>query len=212
VAVLHPLAAALAAQYERRSTAPVLPGAPSGWRNVFNAPQETTFFVDEQKVCVRYGYHRRSLGDQPALTAEIDGEAVGGVVVRQLSATHVDLDINGVRRQVHVHRVADLSFVDSALGSTVLREEARFPAPSETRVAGSLVSPMPGTVVRAEVAIGQMVMKGAAIVVLEAMKMEHVIRAPGDGIVRELRVEAGQTVDVGVVLAVLEDVAEDSNG
>jgi propionyl-CoA carboxylase alpha chain len=211
-AALHPLAAALAAQYERRSTAQVLRGVPSGWRNVFNSQQETTFFVDEKKVCVRYGYRRRSLGDPRVLAATIDGDAVADVAVRRLSASHVDLDINGVRRQIQVHRVGDLVFVDSSLGSTVLREEVRFPAPSESHVAGSLVSPMPGTVVRTEVTLGQMVMKGAAIVVLEAMKMEHVIRAPADGIVRDLRVEAGQTVDVGVVLAVLEDVAEDPNG
>jgi propionyl-CoA carboxylase alpha chain len=208
MAVVHPLAAALAAQWERRTTAPVLQSIPSGWRNVPNSLQQVVFIVNDERVCVRYGFHRTSPAGVRVLTAVIGEGEIARIVVRHLSERLVDLEVEGVRRQVGVHRVGDLVFVDSALGSNVLREESRFPAPEDSQVAGSLLAPIPGTVVRTEVAVGDKVVKGAAVVVLEAMKMEHVIRAPTDGVVMEIRIEPGQTVDVGVVLAVVEESPE----
>jgi propionyl-CoA carboxylase alpha chain len=64
---------------------------------------------------------------------------------------------------------------------------------------------MPGTVVRVEVTEGQPVRAGAVVVVLEAMKMEHVVRAPTDGILTSLHAEVGVTVDTGHVLAVVSE-------
>ena len=65
---------------------------------------------------------------------------------------------------------------------------------------GDLVSPMPGRVRRILVADGQSVARGEVLLVLEAMKMEHAIRAPKEGTVR-LRVAEGDLVDAGVELA-----------
>jgi propionyl-CoA carboxylase alpha chain len=62
---------------------------------------------------------------------------------------------------------------------------------------------MPGTVTRVAVAAGDTVPAGALVLVLEAMKMEHPVHAPQDGVVAELPVRAGQQVDGGSVLAVL---------
>ena len=64
---------------------------------------------------------------------------------------------------------------------------------------------MPGTVVRVEATVGDRVEAGAAIVVIEAMKMEHQIRAPHAGTLAELRVEVGTQVDTGEVLAVVDE-------
>lgn len=60
---------------------------------------------------------------------------------------------------------------------------------------------MPGRIVRVSVKKGDSVRKGASLLVLEAMKMENDIQAPADGIVDELFVEAGQTVESGAELA-----------
>jgi propionyl-CoA carboxylase alpha chain len=65
---------------------------------------------------------------------------------------------------------------------------------------------MPGTVVRVAVALGATVTAGAPVIVLEAMKMEHTVPAPHDGTVEEVNVEVGQTVDVGMVLAMVKEV------
>ncbi len=68
---------------------------------------------------------------------------------------------------------------------------------------GDLISPMPGRVRRTLVANGERVARGQALLVLEAMKMEHSIRAPRDGSVR-LRVREGDLVEAGVELAEIE--------
>ncbi|WP_188298928.1 biotin carboxylase N-terminal domain-containing protein [Streptomyces sp. CBMA156] len=73
---------------------------------------------------------------------------------------------------------------------------------------GALTAPMPGTVTVVKTTAGETVRKGQALLVLEAMKMEHVIAAPHDGVVAELRATAGATVameDLLVVVAPVED-------
>ncbi|GAA1387635.1 acetyl-CoA carboxylase biotin carboxylase subunit [Pseudonocardia kongjuensis] len=69
---------------------------------------------------------------------------------------------------------------------------------------GPVVSPMPGTVTVVEVAEGDTVTAGQKLVVVEAMKMEHVLTAPVDGTVRELRARPGATVAKDAVLCVVE--------
>jgi biotin carboxyl carrier protein len=101
--------------------------------------------------------------------------------------------------------VGEAVYVDSPLGSAEFFEVERFPDPQGAEEAGSLHAPMPGTVVRVEVEEGQLVRAGAVVVVLEAMKMEHVVRAPIAGIVASLHAEVGVTVDTGHVLAVVHE-------
>jgi biotin carboxyl carrier protein len=120
----------------------------------------------------------------------------------------VVLTLDGVRRAVDVHRVGDAGWLDSPLGATELVEVPRFPEPVAAEEPGSLRAPMPGTVVRVEVAEGTAVRAGEVVVVLEAMKMEHAVRAPAAGRVAALPVAAGQTVEAGQVLAVLGEDPE----
>ncbi|MDQ4119528.1 MAG: acetyl/propionyl/methylcrotonyl-CoA carboxylase subunit alpha [Actinomycetota bacterium] len=77
---------------------------------------------------------------------------------------------------------------------------------------GPVVSPMPGTVTVVEVAEGDRVTAGATLVVVEAMKMEHVLTAPVDGTVRELRARAGGTVARGDVLVMVEPTHREGSG
>ncbi|MEV0277308.1 biotin carboxylase N-terminal domain-containing protein [Streptomyces sp. NPDC050610] len=69
--------------------------------------------------------------------------------------------------------------------------------------AGALTAPMPGTVTVVKAAVGDEVTAGQSLLVVEAMKMEHVIAAPHDGRVTELDVTAGSTVAMDQVLAVV---------
>ncbi|WP_329580196.1 ATP-grasp domain-containing protein [Kitasatospora sp. NBC_01250] len=75
---------------------------------------------------------------------------------------------------------------------------------------GALTAPMPGTVTVVKAAVGEVVRRGQALMVLEAMKMEHVIAAPHDGVVSELHAVAGATVAMEQLLAVVlpEESAE----
>jgi propionyl-CoA carboxylase alpha chain len=69
--------------------------------------------------------------------------------------------------------------------------------------AGSLLAPMPGSIVRIAVTVGDPVRAGQPILWLEAMKMQHRVNAPADGVVAELPVSEGQQIEVGAVLAVV---------
>ncbi|WP_130798923.1 acetyl/propionyl/methylcrotonyl-CoA carboxylase subunit alpha [Streptomyces otsuchiensis] len=70
--------------------------------------------------------------------------------------------------------------------------------------ADALTAPMPGTVTLVKAAVGDRVTAGQALLIVEAMKMEHVISAPHDGTVTELDVRAGTTVAMDQVLAVVD--------
>lgn len=71
--------------------------------------------------------------------------------------------------------------------------------------AGIIRAPMPGLVLRIEVAEGQSVQAGAGLVVLEAMKMENEIRVPVDGVIRKILVKPGQAVEKGAHLIELAE-------
>ena len=90
--------------------------------------------------------------------------------------------------------------------SWAIREQEALEAAAEEAAGagGPVLSPMPGTVTVVEVAEGQRVAAGQRLVVVEAMKMEHVLTAPVDGTVRELRARPGATVAKDAVLLVVE--------
>ncbi|WP_294121796.1 acetyl/propionyl/methylcrotonyl-CoA carboxylase subunit alpha [Sphingomonas sp.] len=69
---------------------------------------------------------------------------------------------------------------------------------------GAIIAPMPGKVTSVEVKQGEKVTKGQRLLTLEAMKMEHGLAAPFDGVVAELNAKAGAQVQVDAVLAVVE--------
>ena len=69
---------------------------------------------------------------------------------------------------------------------------------------GSLAAPMPGRIVQVMSRPGEAVKKGQALLILEAMKMEHTITAPADGVVKEIHFAAGEQVVEGVELVTLE--------
>ena len=196
---MHALATALADQALRRAGTSVLPGVPSGWRNVPNARQQVGYQVAERRFGVEYGIRG------PFVDAAVDGVELGPVLLHGCTAAEVDLQIDGVRRLVTVARAGDVRYAASALGATTLVEQPRFPETQQQATAGSLLAPMPGTVVRVEAQLGDAVHAGQVLVVLEAMKMEHSVRTPHEGTLARLNVSAGQTVDVGTVLAVVEN-------
>jgi len=115
------------------------------------------------------------------------------------------------RRKVHVEVEGKRYEVDFT--ETLTAEAARVkPTPPDLSGLGgasahgeTLVAPMRGTIVRTLVDLGALVKAGDAIIVLEAMKMENMVLCHRDGVLKELRVKAGDTVSMGAALAVIED-------
>jgi propionyl-CoA carboxylase alpha chain len=110
-------------------------------------------------------------------------------------------DDHGVAQSFAVARHSADVYVDSAQGPVHLVAQPRFPEPGSAVEKGSLVAPMPGNVIRLGAAVGDTVTAGQPLIWLEAMKMEHTITAPSDGVLAELNVDTGHQVEVGAVLA-----------
>ncbi|HWM97745.1 MAG TPA: biotin carboxylase N-terminal domain-containing protein [Streptosporangiaceae bacterium] len=193
----HALAAALARQARHRAGAPVLGTLPSGWRNVFSAPQRVSYTAVGDVCAVSY----RIRGN--TVSAEVN-EVPLTALVHSATPDLVDLEIGGTRRVYLVNRVGADTYVDASDGSTALSEPPRFGDPTKLAPAGSLLAPMPGLVLRVLAEPGAVVTAGQPLLVLEAMKMEQTVSAPADGVVAELRAKAGEQVSTGQVLAVLE--------
>jgi propionyl-CoA carboxylase alpha chain/3-methylcrotonyl-CoA carboxylase alpha subunit len=92
-------------------------------------------------------------------------------------------------------------------GSAYEFTEAAIARGAETVGDGAILSPMPGKVILVSSAVGESVRKGQPLLTLEAMKMEHVLTAPFDGVVASLDAREGDQVAEGVVLIRLEKPA-----
>ncbi|WP_028643855.1 acetyl/propionyl/methylcrotonyl-CoA carboxylase subunit alpha [Nocardioides sp. URHA0020] len=181
------VAAAIALAEATRQARTVQRGIPVAWRNVVSQPQRTLF----EEVSVEWSGGR-------------DGYVVDGCTVVAASPTRVTLETDGVRTTYDVAVVGAAVDVDGPHGHVRLTRVPRFVDPADTVASGSLLAPMPGTVVRVAVEPGQSVSAGDPVLVLEAMKMQHTVSAPYAGVVTEINVKTGAQVASGEVLAVVE--------
>ncbi|MCX3286680.1 ATP-grasp domain-containing protein [Streptomyces sp. NEAU-H22] len=160
-----------------------------GWRNVPSQPQTKRYLMAGEEHEARYRHARQGL--------EADG-----VRVVHADAHLVILDVDGVERRFEVSRYGDRVYVNT----TALTALPRFPDPTAQHAPGSLLAPMPGTVVRVAdgLTAGTPVKEGEPLLWLEAMKMQHKITAPVTGTLTSLPVSAGQQVEPGMLLAVVQ--------
>ena len=134
------------------------------------------------------------------------GYTVDGFTVVAAGPDRVVLERDGVRTAYDVAVTGDAVDVDAATGHVRLTVVPRFTDPADAVASGSLLAPMPGTVVRVAVAEGDVVEAGQTVLVLEAMKMQHTVTAPHAGTVTRMSVQSGAQVAADEVLAVVETV------
>ncbi|MBK3747266.1 acetyl-CoA carboxylase biotin carboxylase subunit [Stutzerimonas balearica] len=158
----------------------------SGWRAGLPAETDLALSCGEAQQMVR-------LRPASAPKAQLTGEQL---VVEQ----------DGLRRQHWAIRRGDNLYLewDGEL-RCVQRVDPIAEAEASHAHHGGLTAPMNGSIVRVLVEAGQHVEAGAALVVLEAMKMEHSIRAPQAGVVKSLYCSEGELVSEGTALVELED-------
>ncbi|MFJ8882892.1 acetyl/propionyl/methylcrotonyl-CoA carboxylase subunit alpha [Streptomyces sp. NPDC102402] len=170
------------------------------WRNLPSQPQLRRYRAEPDGGTYEITYHPTR-----------DGLAVGTEGVRVVSGGRVraTLDIGGVTSHFDVHVHGDRVYVDTTSGGYTFTALPRFTDPAERTEPGSLLAPMPGTVVRlAEgLAPGAAVEAGQPLIWLEAMKMEHRILAPASGTLTALHAAPGLQVEVGALLAVVQDAS-----
>ncbi|MGK2739467.1 acetyl/propionyl/methylcrotonyl-CoA carboxylase subunit alpha [Tepidicaulis sp. LMO-SS28] len=137
---------------------------------------------------VHYGEHtlyaEGSLSDDGALQAVVDGRRVRASAI-ELNGGFV-LMRRGVAYEFTRPNPLDVDFGEEAGGEGIL-------------------APMPGKIIQVLTEAGKSVRKGDALIVLEAMKMEQTLQAPGEGVVASVNVSAGDQVEGGAVLLTFED-------
>jgi 3-methylcrotonyl-CoA carboxylase alpha subunit len=193
-------AAAVLAQLLQQEQAAAASGWPDpwgqrdGWRAWGQAQRhlELEFQGGRHTVVLSYlrdGSYRLQLGGQTlALRHEPQGEALA-------------LYLDGHRHVVHVVRSGEQAHVFTPQGATQLTViDALAHAGDSAVEGGRLTAPMPGKVVSFAVQPGEPVRKGQVLAVMEAMKMEHTIAAPTDGVVTELLYAPGEQVAEGAEL------------
>jgi len=192
---LSAVAAALADAAHNRAAATVFGSIPSGWRNVASGYQVKAYRSDDDaEHRIEYRFSRTGLALPHYAAVHLVSSTLDQVVLAD----------DGVDHSFVVSRYGDDVYVDSARGPVHLVALPRFPEPGSAVAQGSLVAPMPGNVIRLGAQVGDTVTAGQPLIWLEAMKMEHTITAPSDGVLTELNVDAGQQVEVGAVLARVE--------
>jgi acetyl/propionyl-CoA carboxylase alpha subunit len=206
---LHAAAAALAAQAERRARATVYPAVPSGWRNNPSQLQVVTLAPGPGPgpggtVTVGYRFDRRGA----LQTLEVDATPRATPRLWRCTPDLVDLEVDGVRRRFEVHRVGDITYVDSPLGHTSFRTLARdtpyapgphSPGAVEPHAPGGGAPEREGSPAGSGTRGAVHSPTGGA-----APGLDGAMVSPLPGVVRRVAVGVGDLVEGGTVLVVVE--------
>ncbi|MBK1682481.1 acetyl/propionyl/methylcrotonyl-CoA carboxylase subunit alpha [Rhodoferax fermentans] len=165
-----------------------------GWRSHGVFTRRFVFAFGGQQVLAGLTYlHDGALSLQVGETA--------GVLSFTATPQGIDLQFGGQRLLVNVYRKGEVAHIFTAHGATqIISIDLLLHAGEAPAEVGRLTAPMPGKVVSFAVQAGETVKKGQALAVMDAMKMEHTITAPVDGVVAELLYAPGDQVVEGAEL------------
>ena len=194
---------ALWLQSKKRKNAIVLSSIPSGWRNGRLPAQEVSLLHSGEKITVSYKTKRNgSFVFNNGDTATI----------HYWSTEKIEAEIDGERMTSLITEGHGKIYLQTSKGTVSFEILPRFEPPVLQIAEGSLVAPMPGVVLEIRVSSGDTVSAGDTLLTLEAMKMEHHVKAPYKGTVAEILVNENQQLDNGVPLLVINPVDEDEKG
>ena len=193
---------ALWVQGENRAHAPVLASMPSGWRNAR---------MPSQRLRLRRGEGEIEVGYRTTRDGRFRFDDGTTALIHDWNRDGIDVEIDGRRVRARVTRFGTLLIVQGPKGDITFEEIPRFIIPGGEETSGGYVARMPGRVLDLRVAVGDTVSAGQTVLVLEAMKMEHPVNAPEDGVVTEVRVTEGDQVESGALLLVVEPTEEASD-
>ncbi len=208
-----PLAAAAAvAHVLLREQAQAVAGDPfsqrDGWRSLAASRRRFAFDFHGQPAVAWLTYGHAGGGHHLAVEPGAPGEgaaAEGALVFGARPDGALDLQFAGRRARATVYAQGEVLHVFTPQGATrIALPDPLAHAGEAAGEGGRLTAPMPGKVVSFAVQAGDKVERGQPLAVMEAMKMEHTIAAPADGVVAELLYAPGDQVDEGAELLRLE--------
>ena len=187
--------AALWIQGENRNNATVLNQIPSGWRNSRLPKQKISFKYLKEEITISYSSKRDG-------SFNLNEDSVAKVVDWRKDS--IDVEINNKRFFSKITKQANKIVVHMPWGDAVLETLPRFVLPGLDIESGGLIAPMPGKVIDLKVKVGSKVKKGDTLVILEAMKMEHQVKASEDGKVSKLLIKKDDQLDNGALLMIVK--------
>ena len=187
--------AAMWMQQQNRNNSNVAKFMPSGWTNGRLPNQKVTFEFENNE----YDFEYKQKRNQKFLFSN-NKEAF----IYSSDEDGIDMIFDGKRHYSRVTVSKNNILVHMPFGDVMLELKPRFKMPGTEITIGGLIAPMPGKVIDVKVKKGKKVKAGDTLVILEAMKMEHSIKASEDGTVSELLISVNDQVENGALLMVVK--------
>ena len=188
-------ALALWIQGKNRENANILKGMPTGWRNSRLPKQNLKLSYLDKELMISYKSNRDGSFDINENTK---------ARIKEWTSNGIDIEVNNRRFFSKVTQDNDQAVVHGPWGDALFNIIPRFSLPGNELQAGGLIAPMPGKVIDLKVKVGSKVKKGETLVILEAMKMEHQVKASADGKVTKVLIKKDDQLENGALLMVLD--------
>ena len=167
---------------------------PSNWTNGRMPHQRIKLIILKNEIEIKYQLKRSGLFEVMGTNCKIHAVDESGI----------DVEVGSHRFFAQVTRANDQILINMPFGDLDAVIVPRFIEPGNEVPEGGLVAPMPGKVIEVRVKKGDKVKAGDTLIIIEAMKMEHSIKATENGKVTKLMVSLNQQVDNGATLLVLD--------
>jgi propionyl-CoA carboxylase alpha chain len=190
------ITAALWIQGENRENATLLKEIQSGWTNSRLPKQKISFQSGSEEISISYKSDRNGFFN-------INNDIKAKVI--EWNTYGVDIEIENTRFFSKITRSNETLVIHGPWGDILFKIMPRFKSIGQEVKDGGLIAPMPGKVIDLMVEVGSKIKKGETLVVLEAMKMEHAIKAIEDGVIDELFIKNNDQVENGALLMVIKN-------
>ena len=187
-------AVALWLAQQNRVSDPVTGFMPANWTNGRMPLQRGKLRFIQDEIEVKYKLNKDSLY-----------EVMGSICkIYHCDSAGIDVEIDSHRFYAHVTEAGSEIFINMPFGDVNASVLPRFIEPGNDVPEGGLIAPMPGKVIDVKVKKGSKVKAGDTLVIIEAMKMEHAIKATETGKIAKVMIKLNDQVDNGATLLVLE--------
>jgi len=188
------IAVALWLAQQNRISDPVTGFMPANWTNGRMPLQRVKLLFADDEIEVKYKLNRDNLYEVMGSTCEI----------YHCDSAGIDMAIDSHRFYSHITKVGSEILINMPFGDIDASVLPRFLEPGNDVPEGGLIAPMPGKVIDVKVKKGSKVKTGDTLVIIEAMKMEHSIKATETGKIAKVMIQLNDQVDNGATLLVLE--------
>ena len=187
-------AVALWLAQQNRVSDPVTGFMPANWTNGRMPLQRVKLLFIQGEIEVKYKLNKDNLYEVMGSICEI----------HHCDSAGIDIEIDSHRFYAHITKAGSEIIINMPFGDVNASVLPRFIEPGNEVPEGGLIAPMPGKVIDVKVKKGSKVKAGDTLVIIEAMKMEHSIKATETGKIAKVMIQLNDQVDNGATLLVLE--------